>query len=342
MSRSESPPLELREDWERLAHASGNIFSTFEWAEVWWRHYGRSRRLLVHAVSGEGEPLALVPLYVAREGRPRLARIVGHRLGDQLGPVCAPEHRVVGAEHLRHVARRERLDLVLAEQLPGDSPWTAWLDAHEVARTGSPVLQLTGRTWDGFLAARSSNFRQQVRRVERRLGRDTDFRILLTEDPERLDGDLDTLFRLHGSRWGGQRTTLVGGDEPFHREFARVALRRGWLRLWTLEIDGTAAAAWLGFRFAGSECYYQAGRDPAFDRYSVGFVLLLHTIREALADGAHSYRFLRGGEEYKYRFADEDPQLTTVVLGATRFGRALAQNAPQLARIRRVLRTKLR
>jgi CelD/BcsL family acetyltransferase involved in cellulose biosynthesis len=340
MSRSDSPPFELREDWERLAEASGNIFSTFEWAEAWWRHYGGSRRLLVEVVAGDGGPAALLPLYVRRERAPRLARIVGHGPADQLGPICAPEDRRRAAEQLRDLARRERLDVVLADQLPGDAPWTSWLDGQELARTGSPVLTLAGRTWDDVLAARSSNFRQRAKRDERRLARETEHRFRLSEDPERLDADLDTLFRLHAARWGGANTAFLGADEPFHRDFAHTAFRRGWLRLWTLEIDGTAAAAWLGFRFAGSECYYQSGRDPAFDRYSVGFVLLLHTIREALADGADAYRFLRGGEEYKYRFAEQDPELSTVVFAGTTAGRALVRAAPLAARARRRLRAQ--
>jgi CelD/BcsL family acetyltransferase involved in cellulose biosynthesis len=342
MRRSDGPPFELRDDWERLAEASGNIFSTFAWAETWWRHYGGSRRLLVATVPGPGgEASALLPLYLVRERLPRIARFVGHGPADQLGPVCAPEDRPLAAAQLLGRVRRERVDLVLAEQLPGDAPWSSWLDAVEVARSGSPVLRLAGRTWEDVLAARSSNFRQKVKRDERRLAHETDFRFRLSEDPDRLDADLDVLFRLHAARWRDGGSTFLGRDERFHREFARLALDRGWLRLWILELDGTPAGAWLGFRFAGAECYYQSGRDPAFDRYSVGFLLLVHTIRSALADGADTYRFLRGGEDYKYRFADDDPQLATVVFAGTRRGSALARAAPPLARARRLLRAKV-
>src|SRR5215204_5964738 len=34
----------LREDWMRLAAESGNAFATWEWNELWWRHYGGGRR----------------------------------------------------------------------------------------------------------------------------------------------------------------------------------------------------------------------------------------------------------------------------------------------------------
>jgi CelD/BcsL family acetyltransferase involved in cellulose biosynthesis len=45
---------------------------------------------------------------------------------------------------------------------------------------------------------------------------------------------------------------------------------------------------------------------------SVGFVLLAHSIRAALDDGITEYRFLRGSEPFKYRFADADPGLQTI------------------------------
>jgi CelD/BcsL family acetyltransferase involved in cellulose biosynthesis len=73
-------------------------------------------------------------------------------------------------------------------------------------------------------------------------------------------------------------------------------------------------AAWYGFRFAGAEWFYQSGRDPAYDRLSVGFVLMAHTIRTALEEGMREYRLLRGGESYKQRFSDGDAPVDTLVL----------------------------
>src|SRR5207253_3308893 len=115
-------------------------------------------------------------------------------------------------------------------------------------------------------------------------------------------------------------------------EFLSRAAGRGWLRLWFLEVEGRAVAAWLGFRFAGAASYYQAGRDPAWDRYAVGFVLLVHTMRAALEEGCSEYRFLRGGEEFKYRFATDDPGLETFALArgpAARAAVAAAAAAPR-------------
>jgi len=168
-----------------------------------------------------------------------------------------------------------------------------------------------------------------VRRRERKLAKAHELAYRATT-PETLEGDLDTLFRLHRARWGDASGFAVA--EPFHRDVARAAAVRGWLRLWLLEVDGEPRAAWYGFRFAGAECYYQAGRDPDWEEWSVGFLVLVHSIRAAFDDGLSEYRLLRGGEEYKSRFSNEDPGLETVLVGRGALGRAAVAAAAAVPR----------
>jgi CelD/BcsL family acetyltransferase involved in cellulose biosynthesis len=121
-------------------------------------------------------------------------------------------------------------------------------------------------------------------------------------------------------------------------------LQRRWLRLWIQELDGAPPAAWYGFRFDGVEAYYQAGRDPSFDRESVGFVLLAHSIRAAFDDGVREYRLLRGDDPYKSRFASADRPLQTVALSSGIRGRAAVAAASSLrasTTLRRSLRQRL-
>jgi CelD/BcsL family acetyltransferase involved in cellulose biosynthesis len=313
----------LRSDWIRLAETTSNVFSTWEWASTWWRHFGSGRLpLIVACRTRDGRLTAILPLYVWASRPLRIVRLIGHGPADELGPLCAPDDRVLAAQGLRQALTELEADVLLGEQLAGGLPWDQWLSGHLVRREASPLLATHGRRWDDYLDSRSANFRQQVRARERRLARRYRVRFRLTREAKDLQGDLDVLFDLHRARWRGAPTAFA--SEAFHREFAACALERGWLRLWTLEIDGAPAAAWYGFRFAGVECFYQSGRDPRWDSDSVGLVLLAHTVRTAFEDGAREYRFLRGDEPYKYRFADADTGVDTVAVGNGRLGRTLA------------------
>lgn len=337
----------LEEEWSDLGATGRNIFNTWEWNALWWRHFGRERELaLGAALDADDEVVAILPLYFWRARPGRVLRFLGHGASDELGPISRNRDRVAARDALLAYLRasRSNWDVILAEHLPSEENWGRILGATSLRRESNFVLHDDGDGWDGFLASRSANFRQQVGKRERRLARRHDLHYRLADDPARLGEDLDTLFALHAGRWPGRSSAFAGVREAFHREFAARALERGWLRLWFLELDGRPVAAWYGFRFGDAESAYQTGRDPAFDHASVGFVLYAQTIRAAFADGVAEYRFLRGDDEYKLRFTSEDHPLETVALASSTRGQALLAAARGLrfsSRIRKALRAPL-
>jgi CelD/BcsL family acetyltransferase involved in cellulose biosynthesis len=298
--------------WGRLAEQAGNVFATREWLLTWWRHYGNARRQLIGLARAGGEVVAIVPLYEWWQRGIPVLRFVGHGPSDQLGPICAPRSNGAtdaGVSQTLHAVPLKRF-VLLAEQVAGDERFGDLSGARSLYREASPVLRFEHDSWDEFVRSHGRNFRQQARRFPRKLSEIGDVSYRLATDPERLQRDLDTLFHLHRKRWGDTASPFLVA-EPFHREFATLAFHRGWLRLWFLEIDGRPIAALHNFRFAGSESFYQSGRDLAFKRQPVGFVLAMHAMREGFEDGVREYRLLRGDEAYKERFATSDPGLET-------------------------------
>lgn len=336
-------PDAVAEDWDALARRAGDPFATREWAVTWCRHFlaGRPLRLLA-CRRPDGRLAAILPLYEAARRPLRVLRFLGSGPADRQGPICDPADRPAAAGALRRALAVGGGDVLLAERLPGDGEWSSLLGTRAIQREASPVLRIAGRGWDELLAARSANFRQQARRRERQLERGRELRYRLADDPERLGDDLAALAALHAARWrDGGSDALSGAQRAFHDDFARLALDRGWLRLWLLELDGRPAAAWYGFRFGGADWFYQSGRDPAHDRLAVGFVLMAHTVREAAQDGMRDYHLLRGDDPYKARFASEDDGLETVALAHGARGRAAvaaARAAAALPPARRALR----
>jgi len=329
-------------EWDRLAARADNVFATREWAASWARHFAPRDPSRVAVVRRpDARAVAILPLYLSHRRPLRVVRFLGHGLADELGPVCAPtDRRAVAVALAAHLARLD-CDLLLADELPVDRAWSA-LGGRPVARRAGPLVRLEAASWEELTAGWSRNLRHQIAKRERRLARA--FRVVhrVVDDAARLDADLDTFRALHEARWRGSRA--LAGRWAFHRDFAARALRRGWLRLRILELDGRPAAALYNLRFAGAEVSYQAGRDPALDRWSVGLLLHARAMRAALAEGALEYRFLRGGEPYKRRFADSERPVETVVVcrgPAGRAGAALVQAGEVVPRPtrRRLLRT---
>ena len=278
-------------------------------------------------------------------GPVRLARLLGSPLGSRIHPVCAPADMGVATAGLADALDALRADVFLADALPQDEGWAERLPGNVVSWIPSPVIDLREvSSWDDYLLTRSSNFRQDIRRKERKLRQEHDVSFRLSAEGDRLGEDIETFFALHAERWASESSLNDEAKIAFHRDFAAVAFENGWLRLWFLEIDGEPAAAWYGYRFEGIETYYQAGRRLGHDDTSLGVILLAHTIREALADGVEEYRLGPGGSSYKYRFTDDDPGLQAVAVAGSRLGRVALRTQGALRRsatLRRAVRRTL-
>src|ERR1022692_3270243 len=109
--------VEARGVWSSAAQESDNIFSTWEWADVWWQHFGGGRRLqLAHVHDGAGRELAVLPLHSELRAGVRLTRFLGHGVADQLGPVCRARDAAAVAQALNTASADA--DVLVAERLP--------------------------------------------------------------------------------------------------------------------------------------------------------------------------------------------------------------------------------
>ena len=82
-------------------------------------------------------------------------------------------------------------------------------------------------------------------------------------------------------------------------------LANDWLDFRLLELDDVPAAAQFGFRYGGVYSYLQSGFDPAYARYSPGWVLGEMILRDAISAGLREYDFLGGEDSYKLRWGAE-------------------------------------
>ncbi len=294
----------IRQDWDRLALATGHPFATWEWNSLWWERFGRDRELYLHTCrDAGGEVVAILPLYVAARRPVRVARFIGY--ADMHTPLCALEDRPLAAAGLRQVLRgRGSCRMLYAERMPADEHWAAPIGGTTLNSGQCPVLDFGGRSWDEIMAEKKRKMRGNLRRAEAKLISDHGVEFRLADDPERIEDDMHALFRLHALRWGNETTGVFEGERArFHLDFAFAALERGWLRLWLAEKQGEAVGAWYGWRYAGSEWFFGGGRDRLFDNLSLGSVMLVRAMRAACEDGMRTFEFLSGDEAYKWRFA---------------------------------------
>jgi CelD/BcsL family acetyltransferase involved in cellulose biosynthesis len=325
----------LEPEWRELAERRDNAFITPEWFWASLDSYGESTEPAVLAARrADGSLLGLMPLVVETTGRLRTLRFAGAAYADHLHPVCLQEDEDMVASAAASAISEvgPRWTIAVLDNVDAGARW--W---RVVARaplvmgvvvyrdTLLPIIELGTDGWEGYLASRGRNFREQARRYPRRVEREHRVSYRRTVDESELDRDMAIFFRLHDARWDTRGGSSLSGQRArsFHLDFARSALRRGWLRLWFLEVDGAAVAAWYGWRLGGRYAYYQAGFDPAWKHLSVGFVLMVHTVRSAIEEGASQYDMLLGEESYKARFSNSSEPIRTVTLSRSRYAHFL-------------------
>jgi CelD/BcsL family acetyltransferase involved in cellulose biosynthesis len=300
---------EWRELAARLEHSS--YFQTPDWTLAWWETIASRPRTRVAAWrTASGRLEALVAL---SRGRERL-----HRRLPIAVPVYVNAGSGVGvADHCGWLVSGERLEAV-----------RAWL--QEVVGGWSLLVRSTDPDWPGAALPRgaqivdatacprvalpladesggpSRSFIRQLRRFTRRLAREgVSFDWL---PPGQVDERvLEALFELHAQGRAGRGRQGFGIDQlRFHSQLvARAGPGRGPAAV-VARRGGSIAGVLYGFWWRDTFAAYQSGWDRSYARHGLGNVLILHALEFAAGDGARSFDFLRGAEQYKYRFGARD------------------------------------
>lgn len=120
---------------------------------------------------------------------------------------------------------------------------------------------------------------------------------------------LESLADLHEDRWemkSGTRPPHLRNRLRFFSELTHVGDRNRGPCCVAAKAGQRTVGVLLGFVFNGTFAYFQTGWDPAFAPLSLGSVLVERAISESAQRGLTTFDFLRGAEDYKYRFGAED------------------------------------
>jgi len=307
---------ELGSEWNELLAQSraDSIFLTWEWISGWMETLGGDvTPLVVTARDVDGKLCGLLPAYRTRFAlfkaiRFRGLRIIGDGVsGGEYGSVIArrdveAEATVAVMERLAQRAMRWNV-LWIPNAGPTEERSAALLDG--VQRLGILLrtrpaefaqIPLPG-SFEAYLQSLPQKIRYQMRRGMERAEREHGARLVRCTNEARLGEALGDLRRLHEARWlrRGQRGTFAEASKrDFYMRVAQSTLRRGWLRLDFLHVDGRAVAAQIGFAYHGVFYELQRGFDPSFPKIPAGLGAALRcmVIQRCIEDGIRTYDFL--------------------------------------------------
>lgn len=296
---------EIEPEWLDLCRRTPGAtpFQTPTWLLPWWRAFG-SNDLAVIAARSEDRLDALAPLYIIRDddSDESLGAFLGTGISDHLD-ILGDASLVIGEMANLNCQMWDLQQLPASSSMltaPLPDGWSGNIEDQEPC----PVLSLPAE----FESLVSTHFRKKLRYYRRSLEKLGEVRIE-TPTPETLDDLLTSLFELHAARW--KRRDLPGlladdTSQQFHRQVARGMLNAGMLRMYATRLNDRIVAVFYGFALDGTVNYYLSGYDPDLEKLSIGTIIVAHAIGQAIRDGATTFDFLRGAEEYKYAWGATD------------------------------------
>jgi len=297
-----------------LAHPKGGgrvtIFQTRSYRELYKRHFGRGKRFL------EIETQSGAAMWLQSRGlESKRLEMWGEGIADCGGARCSDDQARELWGTLRAVSHG--YDGAVFNEISAASPLVTlargggWLvSPAEVC----PSLALPD-SFDGYAKSLGKNMREQIKRYPKRLEKNFRVEIGRAQTPAQVEEYLSDLFQLHGKRWRarGQTGVLVlPSRQKFHRALCHDFLGRGWLHLWRLRLDDRAACVLLCYKWGGKFWFFIGGFEPELQKWSVGTCLFARVFAEAIGEGAQEFDFLRGAEEYKYRFGAVDREFVNL------------------------------
>jgi CelD/BcsL family acetyltransferase involved in cellulose biosynthesis len=307
------------QEWNDLVQGSvsDNPFLRYEYQRAWWEHRGggewKQAELVLVTAREDEKLIGIAPLFISEyDGQSALLLNGSIEISDYLDLIVRMEdhaHFITGLLDFLASSLADSWRGLDWYNLPDSSPTLAALKAESTQRgwthleemyRPTPRIALNG-DFDEYLGRVEKKQRHEIRRKMRRAeesGRGVRWFI---SDMADVESEIDAFLGLM-EQDQGKAGFLHDPMRNQMRAVIRTAHENGWLWLAFLEADGQRIAAALNFDYNNKLWGYNAGVNRDFMDLSPGWVLLGHVLQWACETKRTEFDFMRGDEDYKYRF----------------------------------------
>jgi len=314
-------------DWNALLAESilDVPFLRFEYLSTWWETRGGgewppSAELALVTARRGGTLAGIAPLFFVPnlQGEPSLLLLGSIEISDYLDLIVRPADLAEFAAGLFDFLPSLPFDWKCLDwhNLLESSPSLPVL-AAEAGRRGwsfdaektyhAPSIPLPG-DFETYLAGIDKKQRHEIRRKMRRAEEAGTVHWYIVQDESTLDAEIDAFLALMAAD-PEKAAFLTDVMRSQMRRSLHAAFRAGWLQLAFLTVNGEKAAGYLNFDYRNRIWVYNSGIDRRFMEFSPGWVLLGYLLQWANDNRRAEFDFMRGTEDYKYRFGGMDKRL---------------------------------
>ncbi len=317
---------QLKDEWNTLLDSSASRvpFLRHEFISTWWQTLGggewpKGQLWVLLGRDEQDKLIGIAPFFLTlnQEGERALMLLGSFEIADYLDFIARPDDLPVFIKEVMDYLHRDTgpdwqvIDFYnLLEASPSLPAIEAEADrpgwSYSVERLQHcPYITLPG-DWETYLASIHKKQRHEIRRKIRRLeNQELPTYWYIVNDEKDLDDEIDAFIALMAQDAEKERF-LTDVMRSQLQASIHAAFQAGWLQLAFIEIDGQKAAGYLNFDFGGHIWVYNSGLNYTFGELSPGWVLLGYLLQWANENGRQAFDFMRGDEDYKYRFGATD------------------------------------
>jgi hypothetical protein len=294
-----------QDQWDLI---SPSLFSGPDWYRVWLQHFGGNLSWRPAAAYAGGRLVAVAPWVEYREHHMGISLRVLSLANNMYSPISTLAlDGEFGMEApcatVMDVTLSRPWDLIRLQHVPEETGAAGFLRDYFRQRKIPCRQYESAANWymrvtftaDEYLAGLERYPPRYLRRRERKLAEAGKLSTRLVTGGPELERCMDQYYEVYRSSWKVRET-----DPTFHRDLARAAAERGWLRLGLCLLDGRPIAAQLWLVRNGVAYIVKLSYDEAYSRYSPGVILTAFLMRAVIdQDRVHEVDYLKGDEEYK-------------------------------------------
>ena len=317
----------IQQEWDDFIESVGSeIFLTYDWCRIWWKHYGLKRKLRIFIFRHENTIVGIIPLFFEKIWLGpffvRAAKIVGTDF--TLVSVSLP----VRSEFLSEVLHAF-LDKLISEyhsHILYIGPLAGMYGSYNKVmaicdrylRDGYVIInneisvqtyfELAG-SWEEQISGLSKSQRKKIRRAYRAIQNEKLISSFATL--ENFEDFFESFVRMHQSRW--QKANKGGHFEDwpaayqFHYEIATSQLSHNRLRLLQVKLGNSVLGYKYGYKFGEKYHAFLYGRSisEVTAHLDLGRILFGEQIKKAINENVRYIDSMQGKYEHKLHLGGE-------------------------------------
>lgn len=331
-----------REEWDRVVlDTDGDIFSSYDWCRIWWKHYGSGRLLRVLVFRQQGRLVGLAPMFIERIGiGPLAVRIAKPISADFIVdvfalPVPARSSQEIYRQIVSYFVATERCDVIWFGFTPAEHHSLASLrgiasETGGVAscardkEAGVQTLFDLCENYESYLETLGRASRQSYRRKLSLLRKA--HKVEQAAAPQTADAlaELAAFRALHTEQWEAEGLPGHFNDWPnsdaFNRDLVTELSDLGRLRMMHLGADGRTIASQYTFTF-GMNCYWRLPAravEEELTRFGLGVLSLMQMIEQMHREGMRRIEGGYGRYPYKLQYGGRERAVISLLLKSNR------------------------